>query len=184
MPDNDSSRDRILLEATRLFGQNGYAATSVREVVEAAGVTKPTLYYYFENKEGLFREAVQAQIHGLRMLIDHVIGSPGTNQERCAKFLEAYVGGGQAHRAQVRLMVLAHQATERGQPRVALEQQFAAEASRLGKLFEGLADPEIAVRMLVGTANDLLFGALEGVTPPADYPQRVVRILFTAQDGT
>jgi AcrR family transcriptional regulator len=39
--------------AARLFAQNGYDATSVREIVEAAGVAKPTLYYYFRSKEGL-----------------------------------------------------------------------------------------------------------------------------------
>lgn len=39
--------------AARLFARNGYDATSVREIVEAAGVAKPTLYYYFRSKEGL-----------------------------------------------------------------------------------------------------------------------------------
>jgi AcrR family transcriptional regulator len=39
--------------AARLFAARGYDATSVREIVEAAGVAKPTLYYYFTNKEGL-----------------------------------------------------------------------------------------------------------------------------------
>ena len=39
--------------AARLFSSQGYDATSVREIVEAAGVTKPTLYYHFGSKEGL-----------------------------------------------------------------------------------------------------------------------------------
>ncbi len=39
--------------AARLFAAHGYDATSVREVVEAAGVTKPTLYYHFGSKQGL-----------------------------------------------------------------------------------------------------------------------------------
>src|SRR5215471_7397882 len=39
--------------AARLFAERGYEATSVREIVEAAGVTKPTLYYHFKSKEGL-----------------------------------------------------------------------------------------------------------------------------------
>ena len=43
----------IAREAARLFAANGFDATSVREIVEAAGVTKPTLYYYFGSKEGL-----------------------------------------------------------------------------------------------------------------------------------
>src|SRR5271168_231880 len=39
--------------AARLFAERGFDATSVREIVEAAGVAKPTLYYYFRSKEGL-----------------------------------------------------------------------------------------------------------------------------------
>src|SRR5262249_24592672 len=39
--------------AARLFATQGYDATSVRTIVEEAGVTKPTLYYYFGSKEGL-----------------------------------------------------------------------------------------------------------------------------------
>jgi AcrR family transcriptional regulator len=39
--------------AARLFAERGYDATSIREIVSAAGVAKPTLYYYFRNKEGL-----------------------------------------------------------------------------------------------------------------------------------
>ncbi len=40
--------------ATELFTTRGYAATSVREIVEAAGVTKPALYYHFKSKEGIY----------------------------------------------------------------------------------------------------------------------------------
>jgi AcrR family transcriptional regulator len=43
----------IARAAARCFAARGYDATSVREIVEAAGVTKPTLYYYFGSKEGL-----------------------------------------------------------------------------------------------------------------------------------
>lgn len=44
---------QIAHAAARLFAERGYDATSVREIVEAAGVTKPTLYYHFGSKEGL-----------------------------------------------------------------------------------------------------------------------------------
>jgi AcrR family transcriptional regulator len=44
---------QIARVAARFFAARGYDATSVREIVEAAGVTKPTLYYHFGSKEGL-----------------------------------------------------------------------------------------------------------------------------------
>src|SRR3954451_1923837 len=46
---------RALIEdaATRLFAQRGYAATSVEDIVAAAGVSKPMLYRHFESKRDL-----------------------------------------------------------------------------------------------------------------------------------
>ena len=70
---SDTARDRILQAATRLFGQRGFAGTSVREVVDEAEVSKPTLYYYFKNKDSLFRACVQTQLDGLEALVDHMI---------------------------------------------------------------------------------------------------------------
>ena len=49
---------KLLEAAVRLFATKGYPATSTREIVEAAGVTKPMLYYYFQNKEGLLAAAI------------------------------------------------------------------------------------------------------------------------------
>ena len=48
------ARERLLAAGTALFSEKGYAGTSIREIVSQAGVTKPVLYYYFENKEGIF----------------------------------------------------------------------------------------------------------------------------------
>ena len=49
-------RQRLLQAALDLFTEKGYASTSVREIVDAAGVTKPVLYYYFKSKEGIYLE--------------------------------------------------------------------------------------------------------------------------------
>lgn len=47
------TRAQVLRAAARLFAERGFDAVSVREVVEAAGVTKPALYYHFGSKEGV-----------------------------------------------------------------------------------------------------------------------------------
>jgi TetR/AcrR family transcriptional regulator len=51
--------------AARLFATQGYDATSVREIVEGAGVAKPTLYYYFRSKEGLAKALVSVPLADL-----------------------------------------------------------------------------------------------------------------------
>lgn len=58
-----STRQRILTAAVGLFSKNGFAGTSMRELCEAAGVTKPALYHYFATKEDLFRRIVEEALH-------------------------------------------------------------------------------------------------------------------------
>ncbi len=59
------ARQQILDAALGLFAQKGYAATTVREIVDAAGITAPSLYYYFGSKEGLYLDLVQT--HGAQI---------------------------------------------------------------------------------------------------------------------
>lgn len=46
--------DQIVLTAAELFGAQGFAATSVADIADRAGISKPLIYNYFGSKEGLF----------------------------------------------------------------------------------------------------------------------------------
>ncbi|MGH2583774.1 MAG: TetR/AcrR family transcriptional regulator [Dehalococcoidia bacterium] len=48
-----NNRAQILRAALDLFASRGYDASGVKEIVEAVGITKPTLYHYFGSKQGL-----------------------------------------------------------------------------------------------------------------------------------
>jgi outer membrane protein len=62
-------RQRLLEAGLKLFANRGYAGTAVQDITEEARVTKPTLYYYFQNKEGLFQALVdQAMDERLRLM--------------------------------------------------------------------------------------------------------------------
>lgn len=50
-----NNKEKILNSALELFSDRGFEAVSVNEIVQKVGVTKPTLYYFFESKEGLFK---------------------------------------------------------------------------------------------------------------------------------
>jgi AcrR family transcriptional regulator len=65
-----SVRNRLLSAATKLFSSKGYSATATREIVTAAGVTKPVLYYYFRNKEGIYLELMRDAFTKLDILLD------------------------------------------------------------------------------------------------------------------
>lgn len=58
---------RIMRAGIHLFAQKGFAGTSVREIVRAADVTNPMLYYYFDNKEGLYNTLIT-------YLFEHITG--------------------------------------------------------------------------------------------------------------
>jgi AcrR family transcriptional regulator len=49
----------LINAARKLFGEQGFAATSVDEVVKGAGVTKGALYHHFRDKDDLFRAVVE-----------------------------------------------------------------------------------------------------------------------------
>ncbi len=69
-----TGRERVLHEAVRLFGQGGFAGTSVRSVASAAGVSPANVMHHFGSKEGL-REAAD----------EHVLGPLGESLERAAQ---------------------------------------------------------------------------------------------------
>jgi TetR/AcrR family transcriptional regulator len=73
---------RILQHALTLFSENGYAGTSVREICDAAGITKPTLYYFFGSKEGLYRAAVDGALEKFRNDMPDLLAKGGTVQEK------------------------------------------------------------------------------------------------------
>lgn len=54
--------DEILDAAQQVFGEVGFARTRLDEVARLAGVSKGTLYLYFDSKETLFREMVRASV--------------------------------------------------------------------------------------------------------------------------
>lgn len=96
-------RERLLVEALRLFTSRGYAATTVREIVEAAGVTKPVLYYYFKSKEGLYLEIMG----GISQVFEHRVMElqilTGSVRERLVHFFTGMFNGAHENLEAVKL---------------------------------------------------------------------------------
>lgn len=51
-------RQQLLEVALQVFGERGFHPTSMNDVAEAAGVTKPVLYQHFRSKRDLYREVL------------------------------------------------------------------------------------------------------------------------------
>ncbi len=81
-------RQRLLAAATDLFARKGYAATTVREIVDSARVTKPVLYYYFANKEGIYLELMRLTFSNVASLLDFSRGQKGSTREKLLRFCD------------------------------------------------------------------------------------------------
>lgn len=55
----EETRARIVAAALQVFGAEGYARASTRQIATEAGVNPPALQYYFHSKEGLHRACAQ-----------------------------------------------------------------------------------------------------------------------------
>lgn len=85
----DNREQQLLAIARRLFAQQGYDRTALRDIAEAAGITKAALYYYFPNKDALFERVV---LESLQMLVDDVsaaVARETTPTARIRAFMEA-----------------------------------------------------------------------------------------------
>ncbi|MBN1218069.1 MAG: TetR/AcrR family transcriptional regulator [Anaerolineae bacterium] len=67
------NRSRILSRALELFASYGYDAVGVQRVVEAAHVTKPTLYYYFGSKKGLLNALLETYFSELFQVVENAV---------------------------------------------------------------------------------------------------------------
>jgi AcrR family transcriptional regulator len=64
---------RLLLSALSHFAAKGYDGVQVKEVAEEAGVSKPTLYYHFGSKEGLFRQLCLVALASMAVRIQAMV---------------------------------------------------------------------------------------------------------------
>jgi TetR/AcrR family transcriptional regulator len=85
------SNDRILKKALELFSEKGYDATSVREICEAAGITKPTLYHFYGSKEGVYRAIVEGALERFRADMAGALAGQGALRDRLVRMACAYV---------------------------------------------------------------------------------------------
>jgi TetR/AcrR family transcriptional regulator, mexJK operon transcriptional repressor len=81
----NANAEKILAEAWLLFQSKGYRGASMDEICRRCNITKPTLYYYFQDKETLYFQTLLHQLHGYRAILEQ----PTTLTERLVDFARA-----------------------------------------------------------------------------------------------
>lgn len=86
------NREKILQCALELFYARGYDAVGVQEIADKAGVTKPTMYYYFGSKYGLLEALVNEKLSNvntaMRQAADYHGNVPGTLYRMASQLID------------------------------------------------------------------------------------------------
>jgi len=90
-PGYDTQREEILARAAELFAHRGYPGTSMNEVAEACGVSKPTLYHYVRDKYQLLVEIAQGHVERLAGLVAEVEAERLAPEPRLRRLIEGFV---------------------------------------------------------------------------------------------
>ena len=85
------NKENILKCALDLFYAKGYDAVGVQEIAEKAGITKPTLYYYFGSKYGLLETLLTTKFKVFRERFERVAYYNGNVTETLNRIAADYV---------------------------------------------------------------------------------------------
>ncbi len=88
--DHGVKRDAVIGTAARAFHERGYHNTSLDDIAAALGVTKPTVYYYVQNKEQLLFECFQAGLGPIREALHRAEAMDGNGREKLREVVRDY----------------------------------------------------------------------------------------------
>lgn len=159
----EAKRLGILRTAARIFAERGYHNTSVSEVAELLGVSKPFLYYYLKNKEDILFECSRIATEELQAVLEQVRALRGSAWERLQLLFRGY-----ARVMSTDFGICLIRSTTPGSLPPALQERLFAGRRRLNReverlLAEGIAEGSIR-SLHPRLASFALFGAFNWIT--------------------
>src|SRR5580692_6507449 len=100
----EQRRHQLFAVALELFAYRGYRATTMDDIAEAAGVTKPLLYQHFSSKRALYLELVDSIAHNLLEAIGAAARRADGPRHRVELGFAAYSRLVVSHEAEIRLL--------------------------------------------------------------------------------
>ncbi|MEN5114936.1 TetR/AcrR family transcriptional regulator [Brevundimonas diminuta] len=132
----NNSQAEIKETAARLFFESGYEATSIRNIVDACGLTPPAFYNHFATKEALLRQIVEDGHATVGAMMGEAVESAGKSAtERLRALIVAYVRFHTHH--QVLALVANAEYSSLTEPSLS---EIRNERVRLRRLFEAIID--------------------------------------------
>ncbi|WP_419786999.1 TetR/AcrR family transcriptional regulator [Pseudodesulfovibrio sp.] len=177
-------RANILKAALHVFLSEGYIGAGMDRIAEQAGVTKQTVYRYFESKENLFRNALEALRESNPNHFLNELDNPDT-RKALTRFAQGFLGVhlSETHLAGIRLLVAeGPEAPEMTRAFFAVGQKQTTETlARFLRERLGADDPDYSVKFFLGALLSLRMSVLVGLFPPpsaeviAKHADRTVR---------
>ena len=171
------SNDRILKSALELFSDKGYEATSVREICEAAGITKPTLYHFYGSKEGVYRALVEGALERFRGDIHRALSGEVPLRERLGRMARAYVDAAMREPDLARFVMALSHNPQHSAPATDFVGFYNGLLTEIGRAVDSavvrgeIAPGPTSVRLLVlmGALGEALCGHLLSGQPPLTH---------------
>jgi AcrR family transcriptional regulator len=77
-------------QAQRLFFVHGYHGVSIRDIVQACGLSNAALYYHFGSKEDLYAEVIRTFVRSVVQPVQEAAAGRGSSRERLARMVLAF----------------------------------------------------------------------------------------------
>lgn len=87
---HQTKKEAVLLSAARLFTRKGFQGTSLDDIAQSLGVTKPTLYNYIDNKEQILFECVERELALFRSGLQALEAQGLQGRERLRSAMQVY----------------------------------------------------------------------------------------------
>lgn len=93
---SERTRQRIIQAANRLFYRRGYNRTSFTDIVEAAGVPRGNIYYYFRTKDDILRAALEHRVEIIDTMMEEWNRNFTAPEGRMKRFVQVMVNSREA----------------------------------------------------------------------------------------
>ncbi|MDF1857157.1 TetR/AcrR family transcriptional regulator [Pseudooceanicola sp.] len=159
-----SRRDAIADVAMGLFARNGFDRTSIRDIAAAAGLTKPALYYHFQDKEALYEHVLVERMNKLINSVRTAMAASDDPVEKIRAFLRDHSSRIDRERDQWLMSRQGFQSIsdpERRRRVTELRDRFERilrdqiETAVEAGLLDRSADSALVARMLLSSVNDI-----------------------------
>jgi len=167
MPKGGNTRQRIEAAALRLFVEKGVAATSIRDIAEAVGLSDGALYRHFPGKDALVWQLFAGAFEGFARELRRLSGDARGTRAKTAAMVQGFCALFDADSLLFRFLLLVqHGQLERVHSRMAnpieVVRAVVAEGMKRGEIPAG--DPDLAAAMVMGiilqTATFRVYGRI------------------------